>query len=473
MQVQEVQIIPKTPDLALTLQSFETFKDISIDALQWLVDRSAYKLYPCGVKMFSSGMSVDHMQVIIQGKYSVWREQNGQRRELGVWGSGYLTGVLPFSRMKVAKAEGVALEDTYSLELHRDCFTEMVNVSYELTQALVGSMSNRIREFSSMQSQNEKLMALGKLSAGLAHELNNPASAIVRSAKELYQSIHSTPEKFKSVITIRITPEQTDQVNAILFEKLRNPIDELSLLDRQDAFDDLTDWLEDHDIDDGDDLVETFVDYGVTPEDLTEIEDILEGEGLRVILWWIESTLSLEKLVNEIQESADRIAELVSSVKEYSHMDPGSAMEYTDIRDGIKNTTLILKHKIKEKQIQVNKEFDPNLPKFKAFVGELNQVWTNLIVNAIDAMDKGGTLTLRTYLEGDYICASVNDTGHGIPKEIQGEIFDTFFTTKSVSEGTGMGLDITRRIVERHNGTISVTSEPGNTTFSICLPLQH
>lgn len=473
MEVQEVQTIPKTPDLVSKLQSFETFKSIPTEALQWLVDQSEYKFYPSGIKMFSSGDPVDHMQIIIKGKYQVWREQKGERRELGTWGTGYLTGVLPFSRMEVAKAEGMALEDTYSLELHRNCFTEMVNVSYELTQALVGFMSNRIREFSTLQSQNEKLMALGKLSAGLAHELNNPASAIVRSAKELYQSIHSTPEKFKSVITMRITPEQTDEVNAILFDKLRNPINELSLLDRQDAFDDLTDWLEDHDIDDGDDLVETFVDYGLTPEELTRIEEILEGEGLRVILWWIESTLSLEKLVNEIQESADRIAELVTSVKEYSHMDRGSAMEYTDIRDGIKTTVLILKHKIKEKQIQVNKEFDSNLPKFKAFVGELNQVWTNLIVNAIDAMDKGGTLTLRTYLEGDSICASVNDTGHGIPDAIKNEIFETFFTTKSVSEGTGMGLDITRRIIERHSGTISVESEPGNTTFSICLPLNN
>lgn len=473
MEVQAVQLLTKTPDLVSRLQNFETFKDTPIEALEWLVEKSEYKLYPCGTSMFFSGMQVDHMQVIMEGRYQVWRDQNGERRELGTWGTGYITGVLPFSRMQVAKAEGMALDNTYILELHRDYFTEMVNVCYTMTQALVGFMSNRIREFSNLQSQNEKLMALGKLSAGLAHELNNPASAIVRSAKELYHNVHQTPEKFKAIITVRITPEQTDQVNAILFEKLRNPIDELSLLDRQDAIDDLTDWLDDHDIEDGDDLVETFVDYDLQPEDLSKIEEIIQGEGLPMILWWIESTLSLEKLVSEIQESADRISELVSSVKEYSHMDRGSAMEYTDIRDGIKNTVLILKHKIKEKQISINKEFDPDLPKFKAFVGELNQVWTNLIVNAIDAMDKGGTLTIRTYLKDDYICASVNDTGHGIPDDIKEEIFDTFFTTKSVSEGTGMGLDITKRIVERHDGTISVESEPGNTTFSVCLPLKY
>ncbi|MEM6379484.1 MAG: ATP-binding protein, partial [Bacteroidota bacterium] len=443
MEVQTVQVLTKTPELISRLQSFETFQDIPLHALEWLVEKSEYKLYPCGAKMFWAGMKVDHMQIIMDGRYQAWREQNGERRELGTWGTGYITGVLPFSRMINAKAEGMAIDNTYILELHRDYFTEMVNVCFTLTQALVGFMSNRIREFSTLQSQNEKLMALGKLSAGLAHELNNPASAIVRSAKELYQNVHQTPEKFKAVITARITPEQTDKVNAILFAKLNDPVGELSLLDRQDAIDDLTDWLDDHDIEDGDDLVETFVDYGLSPDELSEIEDIVEGESLPMILWWIESTLALEKLVNEIQESADRISELVSSVKEYSHMDRGSAMEYTDIRDGIKNTVLILKHKIKEKQIRINKEFDPNLPKFKAFVGELNQVWTNLIVNAIDAMDKGGTLTIKTYLKDKYICTSINDTGHGIPDGIKDEIFDTFFTTKSVSEGTGMGLDIT------------------------------
>jgi len=467
-----MDIIDRKTDLLPVLQSFETFQKIETTALEWLIEKGHYKRYKKGEFLFYAGMKTEHMQVIIQGNYSIWLDQNGERLEMGEFGVGNITGVLPFSRMKTARGNGQATETTEVLELHKDYFIEMVNVSYELTQALVGYMSSRIRDFTQLRSQNEKLASLGKLSAGLAHELNNPASAIVRSAKELYQNIHSTPEKFKAVITMRITSEQTDLVNAILFKRLKNPAHDLSILDRQDAFDELLDWLDDHEVEEGDDLAETFVDFGINPEDLDTINDILKGQHLPIILSWIESTLALERLVMEIQESADRIAELVGSVKQYSHMDRGSAMELTDIRDGIVNTLIILKHKAKYKNIQVNKEFDTNLPSFKAFVGELNQVWTNLIANAIDALDKGGLLTIRTYAEDPYICVEIQDNGAGIPTDVMEHIFDPFFTTKSISEGTGMGLDITKKIIDRHRGTITVKSEPGNTIFKVCLPIK-
>lgn len=466
-----MKIISKTADLVDKVHSFEVFKPIDRAAIEWLVGRCEYVYYEEGDYVFQAGQAVDRMQIIMQGNYHAWINQNNEQKDLGTWGAGYVTGLLPFSRMKEARAFACALEDVYILELNKQCFTEMVNVSFELTQALVGVMSNRIRDFSRQRSHDEKLMALGKLSAGLAHEFNNPASAIVRSAQELYQNIHYTPEKFKKVITMRITEEQTDQINAILYKRLQSEPPELSILDRQDAYDDIIDWLDDHDIEDGDDMAETYVDFGVTTDDLDEVEDILDGKPLPGILGWIQSTLALERLVNEIQESSDRISELVSSVKKYSHMDRSSAKEFTDIKDGIINTVIILKHKIKAKQIKMDKVFDPNLPKFKAFVGELNQVWTNIIVNALDAMDAGGTLKIRTYQKENYICVDISDTGHGIPEEIREKIFDSFFTTKSISEGTGMGLDITRRIIEKHGGHINVESAPGCTTFSVCLPM--
>ena len=466
-----MQVIPKPADLVDTIHTFEVFKPIDRAAIEWLVERSNYVLYKEGEYVIAEGQPVDKMQVIVKGNYHAWMNQNNEQRDLGTWGTGYVTGLLPFSRMKEARAMAQAIEDVYILELSKNCFTEMVNASFELTQALVGVMSNRIRDFSRQRSHDEKLMALGKLSAGLAHELNNPASAIVRSAQELYQNVHATPEKFKKVITMRITEEQTDRINTILFNKLKEEPPELSILDRQDAYDDIIDWLEDHDVEDGDDMAETYVDFGVTTDELDKVEEILEGKSLHGILDWIRSTLALERLVNEIQESSDRISELVSSVKKYSHMDRSSAKEFTDIKDGIINTIIILKHKIKAKQIQLDKVFDPDLPKFKAYVGELNQVWTNIIVNALDAMEPGGTLKIRTYRKENYICVNISDTGHGIPEEIREKIFDSFFTTKSVSEGTGMGLDITQRIVERHGGHINVESKPGCTTFSVCFPM--
>ncbi|MCB0588453.1 MAG: cyclic nucleotide-binding domain-containing protein, partial [Phaeodactylibacter sp.] len=389
-----MKVLPKTPALLSALQSFETFDEIAPEALQWIIDKSDYKLYETGENLFQPGQAVNHMQVIMKGRYVVRLEQNGQTRELGVWEAGYITGVLPFSRMKEARAYGQALEPTYILELHKQYFTEMVNVSYELTQALVAVMSDRVRDFTTMQFQNEKLMALGKLSAGLAHELNNPASAMVRNAEELYRKVHSTPEKFKSIITMRITPEQTDEVNAILFSRIEQAQNlDLSLMEREERMDDVIDWLDDHGIGEGEDIAETFVDFGVTVDDLDNIHNIVGDDPLSSIMWWLESTLSLENLVSEIQEASGRISKLVKSIKDYSHMDRGVVMEPVDIHEGLRSTMIMLKHKFKSKNINLEKDLAPELPKVSGFAGELNQVWTNLVVNAIDAMGQGGTLT--------------------------------------------------------------------------------
>lgn len=466
-----MQKITKPANLLDQLQAFEVFQSIDLAALQWLIDRSDYVHYQKGETMFKPGDTIDHMQIIMQGSYHAWLTQNKDQRDLGTWGAGFVTGLLPFSRMKKVMATARTLEEVHLLQLHKDYFTEMVNVSFELTQALVGVMSSRIRDFSTQRSHDEKLMALGKLSAGLAHELNNPASAIVRSAQDLYQNIHYTPEKFKAVITMRLDEAQVDQVNAILYGKLKGKKPELSIMEQQDAMDDILDWLEDHEIEEGDDIAETFVEFGMSTEDMDRVENIVEGKHLGAILWWLESTLSLERLVNEIQEASARIAELVSSVKEYSHMDRAMTREFIDLKEGINNTLVILKHKLKAKQIEVKKDFDPQFPSFKGYAGELNQVWTNIISNAIDAMEKGGLLKIKTYSKEDFLCVDITDNGHGIPEEIREEIFESFFSTKSLTEGTGMGLDITKRIVESHGGHIQLESEPGCTTFRVCFPM--
>lgn len=466
-----MEIIEKSTALLEKLQSFDAFTSVSESSLEWLLEHSEYKCYEEGEHLFVPEQPVNHMQVIMEGAFAVRFKRGGDMKEVGVWETGYITGVLPFSRMTHAKAYGQAIRKTCLLELHKDRFVEMVNHCYDLTQALVATMTNRVRGFTQLRYQDEKLMALGKLSAGLAHELNNPASAMVRSSDELYKKIHATPEKFKSIITMRITPEQTDAVNAILFSKLENLNEvDLSLMEREEQLDDLLDWLEDHEIKDAEDLAETFVDFGLTEEELDEISDIVNGQHIGPILHWIESTLSLEKLVAEIQDSADRIATLVKSVKNYSHMDRGSAFEPIDLHDGIRTTLIMLKHKWKSKNIQLEKKFHDQLPKVKASVGELNQVWTNLIVNAIDAMDREGKLTIETYPDREFVCVDITDTGHGISEENLSRIFDPFFTTKKMGEGTGIGLDIVKRIMNRHKADIKVESQPGKTTFSLCFP---
>lgn len=469
-----METITKLPTLIPRLREFDVFQQLPGEALQWLTERSDYVCYDPGDVLFRPGDVVDHMQIIVEGSVVFEQEQNGETRELGVWQAGYITGVLPFSRMTEAKARGRALERCCVLELHRRYFTEMVNVSYELTQALVSVMTTRVRDFTSIRFQNEKLMALGKLSAGLAHELNNPAAAMVRDAEELYKRQHQTPERFKAIMAMQVTAEQTDQVNAILFERMKNlnALD-LSTMERLDRLEELQDWLDDHDISDAEDAAETFVDFGVTTGDLDRIDAIVNGRHLNAIVRWLESSLSLEKLVTDIRESAGRINGLIQSIKQYSHMDRGVSLEPVNLYDGIRSTLIMLQHSLKKKNIRLVKHFEADLPPLPAYAGELNQVWTNLFSNAIDAMEKDGTLTIRAYRERNHLCVEVEDTGSGIPEENLTRIFDPFFTTKPMGEGTGMGLDIVKRIIDRHRGDIQVRSQPGQTVFTLCFPLQQ
>ncbi|MCB0517709.1 MAG: GHKL domain-containing protein [Lewinellaceae bacterium] len=464
--------VEKTPALIEQIRHFEAFQNLPDSDLEWLVERSEYGVYKEGENLFYPHKPVEHMQVIVDGEYVTRFQQGNELNELGTWGTGYITGLLPFSRMKEAMAYGIALRDTYVLELHKKHFTEMVGVSYEMTQNLVAQMSNRIRDFTHIRLQNEKLMSLGKLSAGLAHELNNPASSIVRNVEELYSRTHQTPERFKRVVSMRLTSEQTDAVNAILFSKIGVKRPELTLMQRESMKDDLLDWLEDRNVGNAEVLAETFVEFGMTEDDLDKIHDIVNGQDMDGILPWLESTLSMEQLVGEIREASGRIASLIKSIKSYTHMDRAKDGELIDIQEGIANTLTILKHQLKNKSIEVQKDFGENLPKILAFPGELNQVWTNILDNAIDAMDEGGILNIKTYDKRDRVFVEITDNGPGIPAEVVDKIFDPFFTTKGIGKGTGLGLEVVHRIVDHHKGNIEVDSVPGKTTFTVCFPVK-
>lgn len=469
-----MRVLSKTPELLPALQALDTFAAIETEALQWLIEAAEYQLYEPGDQLFSAGQRVDEMQIIVEGSFIIRAIYEGRPKEFGVFDSGHITGVLPFSRMTEAQSNGVALVPTYVLALHRSYFTEMVNQSYALTQALVALMSDRVRDFTSNRYQSEKLAALGKLSAGLAHELNNPASAMVRNAEELYKKIHATPEKFKAIMSMGISPEQTDQVNAVLFAKLNEtPAAALSLMAREAAMDDVMDWLEERNLSEAEDIADTFVEFGMAAKELEQIETIVGQHALPTVLWWLESTLSLERLVGEIKEAADRIAELVRSVKDYSRMDRNAVLEAVDLHQGLSSTLTMLKHQLKDKQIQLVQDFDESLPNIEGFAGELNQVWTNLIANAVDAMEQGGQLSIRTFSERDSVGIDITDNGSGIPQDIQSRIFEPFFTTKPMGEGTGMGLDIVKKIIDRHHADIHVDSRPGKTTFKLRFPLKQ
>lgn len=463
-------------DFISILQKIEPLQGLPDSDLQWIVDHSEYLEFAAGDQLFDVGSPVNHMQLMLSGSYRLYLPQGGEERDMGIFEAPSITGLLPFSRMTTARARGVALAPVQALQLHKDHFIEMVNVSYPMVQQLVGAMSNRIREFTHNRVQSEKLMSLGKLSAGLAHELNNPASAIVRSVEELYSRLHSSPEQFKEVITMQITPEETDGINEIIFPKIKclGNFEDLTLIEQEARKDDLIDWLEDHDIDQAEDLADTLVEFDVTEEDLDSIADLLKPEALQPVLNWATRVLGTEKIVSEIKEASIRIADLVSSIKSYTHMDQAATIESVDIHQGIKSTIMMLKHKLKSKQISLDKELDFDLPPVvDIYPGELNQVWTNIIDNAIDAMPKGGVLKIKTARHHDQARVEIIDNGEGIPEEVIDQIFDPFFTTKKVGEGTGLGLEVTRRIIDRHKGQIDVASKPGRTVFTICIPIKQ
>ncbi|NJC28098.1 sensor histidine kinase [Neolewinella antarctica] len=465
----------KPTNLLAQLRAMPMFTEVTDDVLQWLIDISRFVCFDKGETIFEYNSVVDHMDIILKGSCLLRREQDGHSREMGIWEAPHVMGVLPFSRLKTTAAEGVALENIQVLRIHKENFVEMVNVSYELVQALVGIMTDRVRDFQNMRLMDEKLMALGKMSAGLAHELNNPASAIVRSSQELHKHLAQTPERFKSIVTMRVTTDAVDNLNQVLFDRIRSysGASDLSLLQRESRNDDLQDWFDAHDITNGDEIIDTFIDWDWSPEHLDAVAGAVPTEALEPVLWWIEANLTTEGLVGEIQTASNRIAELIGSIKAYSHMDSQASMIAKDIHEGIRSTLTMLKFKFKEKHVKLKKEFDKDLPNVKILEGELNQIWTNLIANALDVVtpDGSGLITIRTYRRRDNVCVDVEDNGTGIPEDIQSRIFEPFFTTKGIGEGTGMGLDIVRRSLKRHGGSVSVESQPGKTCFRICLPL--
>jgi signal transduction histidine kinase len=461
----------------VTVEAFKIFddlKNVPADQLEWLIANSRQYELAEGEHLTTQGQPLTGPHFIISGKLLVYFTQAGATREIATVTDGDITGYLPYSRGVVATASSRALTDMQLLTFDTAKMREMIRDQFERTQALVHVMSNRVRSFTAMQQQNEKMMALGKLSAGLAHELNNPASAIVRDSISLREHFQMQPGAFKNVIGVRMNAEQVDAVTSELFKVLAaKERPSLTLKEKMKAEEEMTDWLDEHGVEDNYELAENFVDFNFCITNLETINRHIPNEYLAPVFNWISNLLVTEKMVEDIQESSRRIADLVSSVKTFTHMDRGSDKQYADIRIGIRNTLTMLGYKLKKGNITLVEDYDETLPPVKALIGELNQVWTNLIDNALDAMEANakGTLTIKTARDGEFVQVTITDDGPGIPADIVTRIFDPFFTTKEMGKGTGMGLEVVQRIVNQHKGSIKVRSVPGDTEFEVCFPI--
>jgi signal transduction histidine kinase len=458
------------PPLVDWLSTLPVFEGVPAGQLQWFAEGLRRQTLPAGATLMNRDQPIDAAYLFYSGKV---RLISAQDRITSVLEAGDIIGLLPYSRMKAPTNSGIAVTDTVVFSFPAARFREMIADHYELTEALVHHMLSRVRDFTSLQQQNEKMMALGKLSAGLAHELNNPAAAIARDAQSLQEHLRLLPESFKDVLNIRMTNEQVDAVSAMLFQSLQKERPVLTLLQRTDREEELTDWLEDAGVPDSGELAEAFTDFGFCSLDLEGFAAPVPPGSRKAVLKWIADNISTDKMVGDIGAAASRIETLVGSVKSFTHMDRGSEPQFADIRTGIRSTLTLLGYKLREGNVAVEEVYAEDLPAIKAQIGALNQVWTNLLDNAVDAMAgrEGSTLRIETAQEGTFACVILTDNGPGIPEAIRTRIFDPFFTTKDVGKGTGLGLDVVQRIVAQHRGTIKVDSTPGHTAFKVCLPL--
>lgn len=456
------------------LQTIDALHDVPAGQLGWLIDNSENRLLPQGDFMFRAGKPIAGTNIIVNGRIRMYLLQNNEAREVLILEPKAITGYLPFSRGKVSTGYAEALEDSQFLFLSREKIPEMIRTHYELSQALVHVMTSRVRDFTALQQQNEKMMALGKLSAGLAHELNNPSSAIVRGASSLKKHLLSVPKTLKDIIEIKMSPEQVEAVSKVISSVLAGkakPV--LTMMERNSLEEDMTDWMADNQVEKAPEIAESFVDYGISVHEMEVFKQQIPAVYLSKMMGWINNNMVIEKMVTDIEEASKRIAELVGSIKTFTHMDQGHDKQYADIHIGIRNTLTMLHHKIHKGSVQVAEHFDTTLPPVKAMIGELNQVWTNLIDNAIDAMEvtEKPVLEIVTKRDKEFVEVSIIDNGPGIPEDARTQIFDPFFTTKEIGKGTGLGLDSVSRIVKQHRGSIKVNSVPGRTAFIVCFPI--
>jgi signal transduction histidine kinase len=387
------------------------------------------------------------------------------------WKGGDVGGVMPYSRQATPPNDIIAEAVTEVLALPRECLPEMIRECPSVTATLVHATLDRARKFTSSGLRDEKLISLGKLASGIAHELNNPAAAVLRSAKLLAASLSASEDAARRVSAAHLSAEQLAAIDGVRGQSTDiRRTGSFSVVARADREDAIAEWLQNHGIDDA--SAAPLSETTVTLAALDGLAAQVPAGVLQAALQWIAAGCTVRTLAGEIETAATRIHELVAAVKGVSYMDRAPMAEPVDIRRGLVDTLTLLDSKGRRKSVEVSLQLPADLPCAHGVGAELNQVWMNLIDNALDAAPSRGHVSVSAARELDRIVVRIVDDGPGVPPDIQGKIFDPFFTTKGVGQGTGLGLDIVRRLLQQHEGDIAFESAPGRTEFQVRLPVE-
>lgn len=440
------------------------------EELEWVVRHGELRRAHPGEVLNSKAMGqVFGLMIVLSGHIAIYVDRGAGPQRMLAWTAGDISGMLPYSRMKEPPGSTIAEEPSEFFAIPRECLREMTRECHELTTMLVHVMLDRARTFTATDAQNERMVSLGKLAAGLSHELNNPASAVARSARLLSDHLAGVEQSSRELGEARLPTAQLAAIDAAraaatsALSSVRSPLDEA----RHES--EIADWLGDHGVTES--VSDALAGSSISLDGLDELARAIDPKHLDAAVRWIAEGSTVRRMAEEIEQAGARISELVGQVKKFSRMDQAVVAEPVSLGEGLTATLAILRDKAQSKSVSVSVAIDPDLPSVRGFAGELNQIWVNLIDNALDAVGEAGRVDVTAKHEQGSVVVRVIDNGPGIPPELQERIFEAFFTTKPVGAGLGLGLDAVRRLVRHNDGVIKVLSDPGRTEFQVTLPL--
>ncbi|MDR3577115.1 MAG: cyclic nucleotide-binding domain-containing protein [Anaerolineaceae bacterium] len=450
------------------LQKVPLFAGLPVPDLEKLCQQVEELSLPADKTLFNEGSLGQNAYVITQGQIEIYKTSDGKHIQIAVRLPGEIIGEMALLQEAPRSASARALSDCHLIVISHEQMDHLLDSSPSASRTMLSTITSRLRDTELMLRQSEKMAQLGTLMAGIAHELNNPAAAVNRGANQLKTALDGYQNLSAELLLAGFSKTQMSDIDHEIRQKAVQPV-LMDSMTRNDREAELEEWLDNHGIENGWQLVPQLANL---LDGSSSLDAFTSGypEGSRgILLRWMAASYEAYTLLDEIGQGAGRISEIVKALKSYVYLDQAPLQEI-DIHEGLENTLVILRYKIKQ-GVEVVRDYDPQLPRIMAYGSELNQVWTNILDNALDAMAGKGRIKIRTAHQDAWVVVEIEDNGPGIPSSVKEKIFNPFFTTKPLGKGTGLGLNITYNIIQKHHGDIQVFSQTGRTVFEIRLPI--